>query len=65
MTSTERNTLMHGPPPSPDEIQGRLWRHVRHSGRAGSSYREAVLRAADDLGLPPFEVAALLGDPEL
>jgi len=64
MTPTER-TPRHGPPPSPEEIQARLWRHVRHSGRAGASYREAVLRAADDLGVPPFEAAALFGDPEL
>ena len=55
---------MHGPPPSPEEIQARLWRHVRRSGRAGASYREAALRAAEDLGLSPYEVLALLGGPD-
>jgi len=55
---------MHGPPPSPEEIQARLWRHVRHSGRAGASYREASLRAADDFGLSAQEVFELLGGPD-
>lgn len=55
---------MHGPPPSPEEIQARLWRHVRRSGRAGAYYREIVLDAADDLSIPAAEVFKLLGGPD-
>lgn len=60
MTPNRKN-LMHGPPPTPEEIQARLWRHVRHAGRAGATYRETALGAADDLELSAQEVFDLLG----
>lgn len=56
---------MHGPPPTPEEIQVRLWRHVRHSGRSGATYRETALGAADDLGLSAQQVYELLGGPDV
>lgn len=63
MTSN-RKALMRGPPPTPEEMQPRLWRHVRHSGRSGATYRETALGAAEDLGLPPYRVFELLGGPD-
>ena len=51
---------MHGPPPTPEEIRARLWRYVRRQPDPGWSYRESVLRAAEDLGIEPNAAFAAL-----
>lgn len=56
---------MHGPPPSPDEFQARLFRYVRDPDFAGVSFRDALFRAADDLELSPYEIFDRLGDSDL
>ncbi len=53
---------MHGPPPTPQELQTRLWRYVRHPDFAGVPFRDAVFRASEELELSPYEVFDLLGD---
>lgn len=55
---------MHGPPPTPDELQARLWRYVRHPDSAGVPFRDLAAKAADDLELPLHQVFDLLGDSD-
>ncbi len=55
---------MHGPPPSPEELQARLHRYVRDPAFAQVPFRDAVFRAADDFELSPYEVFDLLGDSD-
>ena len=56
---------MHGPPPSPDELQARLRRYVRDPSFAELPFRDAVCRAADDFELSPYEIFERLGDTDL
>jgi hypothetical protein len=55
---------MHGPPPTPQEIQARLWRHVRRPETGGLPYREAILQAADELGLEPHKAFGFFGEAD-
>lgn len=56
---------MHGPPPTPQELQARLHRYVRHPDFATVPFREAVFRASEHFEVSPYEVFAALGEPDL
>ena len=55
---------MHGPPPTPAEIEARLIRYARRPGTANLPYREQVLRAAEDAGVEPYRAFVALGGPD-
>jgi len=55
---------MHGPPPSPDEFQAKLYRYVRDPRFAEVPFRDGVFRAADDFELSPYEIFDGLGDSD-
>ena len=55
---------MHGPPPTPSEIEAGLIRHARRPPSANLPYREQVLQAAEDVGVAPYRAFVVLGGPD-